>query len=232
MHSIYCSALGTTGGRIPEQGDWAKCFVRVMATMNSIWMLGLILCGASAARAESAWQNGRATHYGTDAWNIHDGACAYGWLDRRIGTGWDVAAVTDATPDAKQACGKCKEVRCRQASFADGYGQWLERSNVCYDSSQSLVSLAIDAVYAFNHRPRALSRKAIGPIDLSSLLSLSHKVVSSLQVVSIGRVPCAGYNHITCIFRSAGRHCDHVSSLSTSQPQCAAYIGLSALKIQ
>jgi hypothetical protein len=116
-----------------------------MSALMSIWILGLLSCVSVIVSAEPAWQNGRATFYGTDAWNIFEGSCGYGWLDRRIGTGWDIAALSDTAPDAKTGCGKCKEVRCRQASFADGYGQWLERSNVCYDSSQSVVSIAVIA---------------------------------------------------------------------------------------
>jgi hypothetical protein len=34
---------------------------------------------------------------------------------------------------------KCKEVRCKPMDFADGYGAWLQRSNVCFDPSASVV---------------------------------------------------------------------------------------------
>lgn len=37
-----------------------------------------------------------ATYYGRDGWSIHGGSCGYGYLDERAGTGWDVAALSDA----------------------------------------------------------------------------------------------------------------------------------------
>jgi hypothetical protein len=39
---------------------------------------------------------------------------------------------------------KCKEVRCRKANFADGYGQWLDRANVCYNDYASVVVMVTD----------------------------------------------------------------------------------------
>jgi hypothetical protein len=47
-------------------------------------------------------------------------------------------------PRPRRARRKCKEVRCRPANFADGYGQWLERSNVCYDDYSSVVVMVTD----------------------------------------------------------------------------------------
>lgn len=53
----------------------------------------------------SQWADGRATFYGTDAWNIHQGSCQYGWLDKNVGTGWDIAAISDVAPDFQNSCG-------------------------------------------------------------------------------------------------------------------------------
>ena len=39
---------------------------------------------------------------------------------------------------------KCKEVRCKPRDFADGYGAWLQRSNVCFDASASVVVQIVD----------------------------------------------------------------------------------------
>ena len=47
--------------------------------------------------------------------------------------------------DYKGSCGKCKEVRCKQAGFRDGYGEWLDRNNVCYDTSASVVVTVTDS---------------------------------------------------------------------------------------
>lgn len=33
----------------------------------------------------------------------------------------------------------CKEVRCKKMSFADGYGQWLDRKDACYSERASVV---------------------------------------------------------------------------------------------
>lgn len=40
---------------------------------------------------------------------------------------------------AHRSCGQCKEVKCKGMNFADGYGQWLERTNVCYNNYASVV---------------------------------------------------------------------------------------------
>jgi hypothetical protein len=80
----------------------------------------------------------------TDAWSIHSGSCGYGQLAEDVGTGWDVAALSDAAWDYKGSCGKCKEVRCKPMGFNDGYGAWLDRTNVCYDTSASVVVMITD----------------------------------------------------------------------------------------
>ncbi|KAI8469892.1 MAG: RlpA-like double-psi beta-barrel-protein domain-containing protein-containing protein [Monoraphidium minutum] len=110
-------------------------------------LLALALClGLASAQPQgySNWQTGRATFYGTDAWNIHEGSCQYGYLDRNVGTGWDIAAISDLAHDYGNSCGKCKEVRCKPSNFADGYGQWLERTNVCYNDYSSVVVMVTD----------------------------------------------------------------------------------------
>ena len=44
-------------------------------------------------------------HPRADAWNIHHGSCGYGYLDRGVGTGWDIAAISDVAKDFKGSCG-------------------------------------------------------------------------------------------------------------------------------
>jgi Lytic transglycolase len=39
---------------------------------------------------------------------------------------------------------KCKEVKCKNINFKDGYGQTLERSSACFDPSASLVVTITD----------------------------------------------------------------------------------------
>lgn len=61
-----------------------------------------------------------------------------------MGTGWDVAALADAAWDFQGSCGKCKEVKCKPTNFNDGYGAWLDRANVCYDTEASVVVMITD----------------------------------------------------------------------------------------
>lgn len=78
----------------------------------------------------------------------------FGWLDKQAATGWDIAAISDMAPDYRGSCGKCKEVKCKRMDFKDGYGQWLQRSNVCYNDYASVVVMITDTcqcVYPNNY---------------------------------------------------------------------------------
>ncbi|GIL56933.1 hypothetical protein Vafri_12216, partial [Volvox africanus] len=52
-------------------------------------------------------------------------------------------------PDVQEgfgsSCGKCYEVRCRNADFMDGNGETLRRSSACYDESKSVIITIVDA---------------------------------------------------------------------------------------
>jgi hypothetical protein len=85
-----------------------------------------------------------ATFYGKDGWSIHTGSCMFGYLDETAGTGWDTAAISDAAWDYSGSCGKCKEVKCKATGFRDGYGQWLDRKDACFDTSASVVVTITD----------------------------------------------------------------------------------------
>ena len=39
-------------------------------------------------------------------------SCGYGYLDPRVKTGWDVAALSDTAGDFAGSCGRCYEVAC------------------------------------------------------------------------------------------------------------------------
>lgn len=104
-------------------------------------LAGLVL---AVAPVRAQWNSGRATFYGTDGWSIHAGSCQYGQLAEDVGTGWDVAALADAAWDFQGSCGKCKEVKCKPTNFNDGYGAWLDRANVCYDTEASVVVMITD----------------------------------------------------------------------------------------
>jgi hypothetical protein len=51
-----------------------------------------------------------------------------------------VACIATSSP----ACRTCKEVRCKEMWFKDGYGQKLERETICYDPAASLVVTITD----------------------------------------------------------------------------------------
>lgn len=101
-------------------------------------LLGLA-CTLTIAKAQGDWKAGRGTMYGADAWSIHQGSCAYGYIREDEPLGWNVAALPDVSPYYVDSCGTCFEVRCNPSSFTDGYGEYLDRSGACYDPEASLV---------------------------------------------------------------------------------------------
>ncbi|KXZ51940.1 hypothetical protein GPECTOR_11g65 [Gonium pectorale] len=101
-------------------------------------------------RASATWGDGwrpaRATRFDgpDDWWSIHEGSCGFGYLDQDKASGWDVAALSDACDDYAGSCGRCYEVRCDPTNFKDGYGQELERKDVCRDPGESVVVQVVD----------------------------------------------------------------------------------------
>eukprot|EP00879_Flechtneria_rotunda_P015315 GHRR01016009.1.p1 GENE.GHRR01016009.1~~GHRR01016009.1.p1 ORF type:complete len:151 (+),score=29.76 GHRR01016009.1:272-724(+) len=91
--------------------------------------------------AADDWRSGRATYYGNEPWywSIHYGSCGRGYIWPDQGTGWDVAALADSHPDWPNSCGSCYEVKCDDKSIKDAYGQNIDRSNACKDTSASVV---------------------------------------------------------------------------------------------
>ncbi|KAL4856466.1 Expansin-A32 [Chlorella vulgaris] len=97
-----------------------------------------------AATAQGDWQKGRATYYGTDGWSIHKGSCGFGYQYKDIGTGWDVAAIADASPEFAGSCGRCYEIRCEARSVIDGYDNSFDRSGACKAGDASVVVRTVD----------------------------------------------------------------------------------------
>lgn len=52
--------------------------------------------------------------------------------------------MSDHNYDYSGSCGTCKEVRCKDMSFKDGYGETLDRNSACYDPSASVVVTITD----------------------------------------------------------------------------------------
>jgi hypothetical protein len=48
------------------------------------------------------------------------------------------------TPQPSSPFRKCKEVRCKNMNFRDGYGQNLDRSSVCFDEGASVTVMVTD----------------------------------------------------------------------------------------
>eukprot|EP00775_Hariotina_reticulata_P005109 gene5109-5349_t len=106
------------------------------------------------------WRVGRASNYGGagDPWTIHAGSCSYQYLDPSVNKGWDVAALADAVSDYAGSCGRCYEVGCQPMHLTDGYGAGLDRTDVCYDSNQT-VTLMITDTCPCNYPPNYYSNK-------------------------------------------------------------------------
>ncbi|KAG2500001.1 hypothetical protein HYH03_002283 [Edaphochlamys debaryana] len=60
-------------------------------------------------------------------------------------TGRDVGAWSDQMEGFESSCGKCYEIRCRNADITDGYGETVSRTNACYDEQKSVVITIVDA---------------------------------------------------------------------------------------
>ncbi|PNH11645.1 Expansin-A32 [Tetrabaena socialis] len=52
--------------------------------------------------------------------------------------------MSDSSPDYVDSCGTCYEVRCNPSTFADNYGEALDRKGACIDPSASLVFRTTD----------------------------------------------------------------------------------------
>lgn len=114
----------------------------LLKTFQCVALLTILCCPVPC----SAWRKGRATFYGDEPWywTIHHGSCGKGYLWPDEGTGWDVAALSDAHYEYKGSCGRCYEVSCDGTSFRDGYGAHINRNSVCHDGAASVVVRTVD----------------------------------------------------------------------------------------
>eukprot|EP01026_Neomeris_dumetosa_P029631 TRINITY_DN2398_c0_g1_i8.p1 TRINITY_DN2398_c0_g1~~TRINITY_DN2398_c0_g1_i8.p1 ORF type:complete len:570 (-),score=65.58 TRINITY_DN2398_c0_g1_i8:623-2332(-) len=72
------------------------------------------------------------------------GSCGYGYICQDEGTGWDVAAISNKHWDYENSCGRCYEVKCRSGTFTDGFGEQIQRENVCRNESSSVLVRVVD----------------------------------------------------------------------------------------
>ena len=104
------------------------------------------------------WKLGRATFFGADGYTIHEGNCGFGDQFENVYPGFHVAAVSDKSGEFSNSCGRCYEVACRNAVFTDGYGEKIDRTQACFDESESLVVRIVDACPC-EYAPNAYSNK-------------------------------------------------------------------------
>lgn len=53
--------------------------------------------------------------------------------------------MSDACEDYQGSCGRCYEIKCNPSTFKDGYGDTLDREQVCKDPDASLVVQITDS---------------------------------------------------------------------------------------
>lgn len=97
------------------------------------------------------WRTGRATFYGGlgDPWTIHYGSCGYYYLHKDVGTGWDIAALSDKCDDYYNSCGRCYEVMCDDTDLKDGYGEHLNRKGICINPGKSVIVQVTDSCQCY-----------------------------------------------------------------------------------
>lgn len=52
--------------------------------------------------------------------------------------------MADVAWDYHGSCGRCKEVKCKNMGFKDGYGAWLDRWGSCFNQDASVVVMITD----------------------------------------------------------------------------------------
>jgi hypothetical protein len=124
------------------QGDFKLVFKPINQKISS---LSLSLSPTFSHHQSLFISYSRASFYGLDGWSIHKGSCGLGYQWPDLYPGFDTVAIADASPEFGGSCGKCFEVKCRNADFTDGYGSSISRSSACFDSSKSLVVRTVDA---------------------------------------------------------------------------------------
>lgn len=123
-----------------------------LSVLAALLIGGLLSACTASALMPKGWITGRATFFGgsldKDARRggptIHEGACHFGWIDPRRGTGWDVAAFPDSLKQMHGACGRCFAVRCHPYIFTDGHGARVNRLHACSKGIATVVVRVTD----------------------------------------------------------------------------------------
>lgn len=141
------------------------------------------------------WKDGRATYYGTDAWSIHMGSCGYGYIYKDEPLGWDVAAMTDVSPNYGDSCGTCYEVSCRSAWISDNYGASLDRTQSCINSNSVIVRITDTCPCHYPPNEYSNKRWCCGDMEHFDLSAWAFEKIAELRwgVIGLkyrGPVPC------------------------------------------
>lgn len=103
---------------------------------------------------DAKWREGRSTFFGDRPLdNLNGGSCGYGALDKNKGTGFDIAAISDAHYEYYNSCGRCFEVKCRPTQFYDKYGNFLDRHEACYDPNKIITVTITDVCPCYDPLP-------------------------------------------------------------------------------
>lgn len=168
----------------------------------------LLASSVGAAKDEDLgnFSDGRATFYGNDAWSIHKGSCGLGYIFPDRATGWDVAAVSDASPEFENSCGRCYEVRCRPSVVIDGYNETIDRrEGICRDPEKSVIIRATDNCpckydgNAYSNRRWCCHDHGLQHFDMSLwafeklVVQTSDYKISNIGIIGVSwrRVPCS-----------------------------------------
>lgn len=120
-------------------------------TVAAVLVAALYLAQPAAAWSTGGWINARATMYGQDAWSLHEGSCGFGFVcptswSGQLKHGYDLVALSDRNPlftgQRGSSCGQCLEVKCRDATVKDGFGESFDRNGMCLNSKSVKVKVA------------------------------------------------------------------------------------------
>ncbi|GFR43187.1 hypothetical protein Agub_g4179 [Astrephomene gubernaculifera] len=164
---------------------------------------------ASCLRASSAdggWTTARATWF--DVGDMSKANCHFSWAP----TGRNVGAWPDQQSGFSSSCGKCYEVKCRNANIVDGYGQSLQRTNACYDENKSVIITIVDACPCkYPNNAYSNQRWCCGDMNHVDISQEAFQQLANLDIGVIG----LSYREVDC--SKAGTQGD-VNSGSASSP--------------
>ncbi|GBF92088.1 hypothetical protein Rsub_04435 [Raphidocelis subcapitata] len=173
---------------------------------------------AASDGGDGGWSSGRATFYGEDGGTtIHQGSCQFGQLDSNAGTGYDIAALSDADPEFAGSCGRCYEVSCVDDDVTDGYGARLGRKGSCKGGGSVVVTITDTARWcpcAYSANAYSNKRWCCGD---TRHMDLSASAFDKLAPRSVG-VIAVKWRRVDCPNGApTGPRCSNWASCFTSQ---------------